>query len=116
VPLPLQKPTNPKVEQPNIPPGVVKLPSMLDCGKRAALAEITSRYNEKPFSLSTGFLMTPRGQLVTGQTVMFLNPDTGTYTIIQYFEQESALVDGCIIHSGINFQPFSGVKPEGTKL
>ncbi len=110
-----QKPTNPKVEAPDINLGLVKLPSMMDCGKREALENITNRYEEVPFTLSNGFIMTPGGQLVVGQTIMYLNPEHGTYTIIQYFAEASEIVDGCIVHTGVNFQPMQ-IKPKGTNL
>ena len=111
----------PSTQQPQrvVPPQLQlhKMPMAMDCGTMPAIMAKLAPYQEIPFIFSNKSIMQvpmdPKGQLpprvVTGETAMFMNPQTGSYSIVFKLPAEMAQnpmgIAACIIGSGQNLKP-----------
>lgn len=94
-----------------------KMPMAMDCGTLPAIMAKLAPYQEIPFIHSNKSIMQvpmdPKGQLpprvVTGETAMFMNPNTGSYSIVFKLPDEMLSnpmgIAACIIGSGQNLKP-----------
>jgi len=108
-----------QVPQQQVPPQLQlhKMPMAMDCGTMPAIMAKLAPYQEIPFIFSNKSIMQvpmdPKGQLpprvVTGETAMFMNPQTGSYSIVFKLPAEMAQnpmgIAACIIGSGQNLKP-----------
>ena len=108
-----------QVPQQQVPPQLQlhKMPMAMDCGTMPAIMAKLAPYQEIPFIFSNKSVMQvpmdPKGQLpprvVTGETAMFMNPQTGSYSIVFKLPAEMAQnpmgIAACIIGSGQNLKP-----------
>lgn len=83
-------------------PGMMKLPTFIDCGPYdAILGIVQGQYGEQPFALFESFIQIPNGQIITGPSALYVNQQTGTWSIVVEI-QSSGL---CIVQMGKNFGP-----------
>lgn len=78
--------------------------TMVECNTDAnqMLESVQDRYGEKPFAMGLGnVLEATTMQVVTGNMLMFVNPDTRTYTLLLIFGDDTA----CAMVSGEDFKP-----------
>ena len=76
---------------------------VLPCNEWEVIAyNIVHEYNEVPAADGTGALTMPNQVTFGGTVVIFINKDSGTYTIV-YRDTESNLA--CILAAGENFAP-----------
>ena len=91
-------------EQPILPPGTIQLPSSLVCGGyNPDIGELQEEnYGELPFLEGTGQVLGPEFlQAYGGEVRMFLNPNTGDFTI--YLDIRNELT--CMIVTGEGMKP-----------
>ena len=117
----------PSTQQPQrvVPPQLQlhKMPMAMDCGTLPAIMAKLAPYQEIPFIHSNKSIMQvpmdAKGQLppkvVTGETAMFMNPQTGSYSIVFKLPDEMLPnpmgIAACIIGSGTNLKPAQFEKP-----
>ena len=91
-----------------LPPGTIQLPSSMICGGyNPNIGELQEEtYGELPFLEGSGAVLGPEVlQSYQGQVRMFLNPDTGDFTI--YLDIRNELT--CMIVTGDGMKPiFTG--------
>lgn len=75
---------------------VLQVPTDLICSDRKTLLEVLDKYSEQPLL---------RGQGRTGWVVIYVNPETHTWTMVERVEQDLY----CYVSAG---QEFSPVEPE----
>jgi hypothetical protein len=75
------------------------------CSHPLEVIEKTAEYQELPLFTATGFqLSAATGELLGGRMMVWVNPDTGTWTLaVLYPDSEVA----CLIVSGHSFEPYS---------
>jgi succinyl-CoA synthetase alpha subunit len=81
---------------------VQRFPTELICGNEAGMAEVLEKYGEIPFATMTSSREVPIVGLTVNPLVIFVNPKTKTYTII---EQLTADVY-CVVAIGENINPY----------
>tara|TARA_B110000444_G_scaffold81181_1_gene76746 strand:- start:2879 stop:3286 length:408 start_codon:yes stop_codon:yes gene_type:complete len=85
-------------------PGMMKLPTFIDCGPyNEILGIVQGQYGEEPFAIFETFIQIPNGQIVTGPSALYVNTETGTWSVVVEI-QSSGL---CIVNMGKNFGPAS---------
>lgn len=89
--------------------GIVNLPVMLDCGPITSIMEILQNYKEVPTATGDASWRIPNGQMLKGRMVIWINPDTKSFSITIQPSEEMA----CIFLPGMNFAPFNN---PGTSL
>jgi hypothetical protein len=57
------------------------LPIMVECGTPEVVGQMLVRYQEVPTAEGTATWRIPTGQLLTGPMVIWINPETKTYSI-----------------------------------
>ena len=81
-------------------PGMMKLPTFIDCGPYdAILGIVQGQYGEQPFAIFESFIQIPNGQIITGPSALYVNQQTGTWSVV--VEIQSAGL--CIVQMGKNF-------------
>lgn len=89
--------------------GIVNLPVMLDCGPITSIMEILANFKELPTATGDATWKIPNGQILKGKMVIWINPQTKSFSITIQPSSEMA----CIFLPGMNFAPF---KTSGTSL
>lgn len=93
-----------------------KMPMVMDCGTMETIQLKLAQYNEIPFTVSDKSVMEiPMGndpqlpfQLIVGKTAIFINPQTGSYSIVFKLPDEMKHPMGlsaCIIGAGAEMKP-----------
>ena len=102
VPLvPKVPPVTPEV-QPETKSPLMKWPAVFDCGPTGyILGVVKGKYKEIEFILSNGFVQLPDGRVLQAPTLIYLNPQTKTYSVVAHFQNGHS----CIITSGKDLQP-----------
>ncbi|MAZ97343.1 MAG: hypothetical protein CMP53_07470 [Flavobacteriales bacterium] len=94
-----QQPTDPNAYK---MPGMMKLPTYIDCGPyNEILAIVQGQNGEMPFALFESFIQIPNGQLLKGPAALYVNRETGSWSVV--VEIESAGL--CITQFGGRFGP-----------
>ena len=101
------------------PNGMYKLPTFIDCGSKEAIAKVMESYQtEIPFAQYESIIMIPPGQLLRGQTILYIDPNSGAWTEIFSIPDEAPPnpynLQQCIIGFGTDFKPYSVPKEENT--
>lgn len=79
------------------------LSPMLPCNDWAVITHnLVNDYNEVPVADATGALTMQDSTVFGGETVIFINPDTGSYTLV--FRDEKTSI-ACILAAGEKFGP-----------
>jgi hypothetical protein len=83
-------------------PGMMKLPTFIDCGPYdAILGIVQGQYGEMPFAIFESFIQIPNGKIITGPAALYANQETGTWSIVVEIESSGL----CIVNMGKNFGP-----------
>jgi len=91
-------------EEPGMQPYVPELqylPAIVDCGLPLAITTIIESFNEKAFIEGETVIKRPDGVLMQAKMTMYLNADTGTYSLVAKFPVNI----WCIINSGGKVKP-----------
>jgi len=109
--------------QPQLPPeaptqnsfgGMKKLPLMNDCGPIDTIMKKIRAFGEVQMTISDSVIqipgkVAPQANVIKGSSSLYVNPTTGSYSIIFYLPDELANsgygVEACITSAGMNFQP-----------
>jgi len=70
---------------PSIASELTQLNSHLVCGDYPSITATLTEYNEIPFVKMAAHRLTPTGDVFKNQIVLFVNPRTKTYTIVERF-------------------------------
>jgi len=98
--IPKVPPVTPEVNPEPSP--LQKWPAVFDCGQTGyILGIVKGKYNEIEFILSNGFVQLPDGRVLQAPTLIYLNPNTKTYSVVAHFQNGHS----CIITSGKDLQP-----------
>ncbi len=98
--IPKVPPVTPEVNPEPSP--LQKWPAVFDCGPTGyILGIVKGKYNEIEFILSNGFVQLPDGRVLQAPTLIYLNPNTKTYSVVAHFQNGHS----CIITSGKDLQP-----------
>lgn len=82
------------------------LPTLIQCGQSSAVWDILqNKYQEKPFALGIGSLIRNDGLPVSGDLVMWTNPDKKSFTVSVTFPEVGVT---CMIVNGREFQLLEG--------
>ena len=98
--IPKVPPVTPEVNPEPSP--LQKWPAVFDCGPTGyILGIVKGKYNEIEFILSNGFVQLPDGSVLQAPTLIYLNPNTKTYSVVAHFQNGHS----CIITSGKDLHP-----------
>jgi hypothetical protein len=90
-------------EEPQTAPKI--LPLQAQCDSFLPMANVLSKYGEELLFTGEGITMAfGTGQSYRGGMGFFTNQDTGTWTMIQLFQDGTA----CLLFNGSKFKPFVG--------
>lgn len=102
----------PKQDTPKEPSGAfTKLPSIVDCSSAETVRSLLDKYNEIPFAKFTVIVQIPNGQILQQPGSMFVNPVTGSWSIVALFPENGM---ACIVQGGTYFAPASGGNKKAT--
>ena len=88
---------DPDVEQKQT---VTQLPLMVNCIPNDAFFKMIDEYGEQPFSDGLSSWSIPGGRDANGRTVIYVNPNTFTFTVAIDFVDVK-----CVVFSGREFAP-----------
>ena len=92
-----------KAEEEGTPNDQTVLNAQIPCNTWDVITtNIVHEYEEVPVAGGTSALTMPDGQVFGGDLVIFINPNTLTYTTVIHFESENL---GCIVGAGEKFGP-----------
>ena len=79
------------------------------CLKKNELIKALNGFSEKP--LITGFSsrLDEKGEVELLEFIIFVNPDTKSYTVVEIHEKDKF----CVLSAGIDFKPHSTNKRDG---
>jgi len=75
--------------------------SQLVCGNYDSIDATIKEYNEIPFVRMSGYRLSSSGNVSQNQIVIFVNPQTKTYTIVERFSSEIY----CVVSIGEKMSP-----------
>jgi hypothetical protein len=81
---------------------VQRFPTELICGSEAGMAEVLEKYGEIPFATMTSNREVPIVGLTVSPLVIFVNPKTKTYTMIEQITKDLY----CVVAIGENINPY----------
>tara|TARA_Y100001978_G_scaffold202283_1_gene222906 strand:- start:3790 stop:4191 length:402 start_codon:yes stop_codon:yes gene_type:complete len=85
-----------------------RLPSFVDCGTPEKVLEMISQYGEKEMAQGLSFLIRPDQMLQPGPMSIYVNPQTGTWTMVIKYAPQGFPVTWCIMGAGSAFGPVIG--------
>jgi len=88
---------------PSIASDITKLRTELVCGNELGIGEVLDKYGEIPFATMTSMRDIPGVGVTNNPIVIFVNPKTKTYTIIERLSKNVY----CIVSLGDNISPYS---------
>ena len=90
------------ITNPSIADEVIKLPTELVCGSEAGMSEVLDKYGEIPFATMTAFREIPGSGFTNNAMVIFVNPKTKTFTILEQLTKDVY----CVVSLGDNINPY----------
>jgi hypothetical protein len=90
------------IANPSIANEVIKLPTDLVCGSESGISEVLEKYGEIPFATMTAFREIPGEGFTNNPMVIFVNPKTKTFTIIERITKNIY----CVVSLGDNINPY----------
>jgi hypothetical protein len=90
------------IANPSIADEVIKLPTELVCASEAGMSEVLDKYGEIPFATMTAFREIPGAGFTNNPMVVFVNPKTKTFTIIEQITKDIY----CVVSLGDNISPY----------
>ena len=82
-----------------------RLPSFVDCGPPEKVLEMVGQYKEQELVEGQSFLIRPDGMLQPGPMSLYVNPETGTWTMVIKYTPQGFPKIWCIIGAGTGFGP-----------
>ena len=82
-----------------------RLPALVDCGPPEKILEMIGQYKELEIANGMGFLIRPDAMLQPGPMSLFVNPDTGTWTMVIKYAPPGFPKIWCTIGAGTAFGP-----------
>ena len=82
-----------------------RLPSMVDCGPPQKILEMVTQYKELEIAQGLGFLIRPDQMLQPGPVSLYVNPTTGTWSLVIKYKPEGFPATWCIVGAGSGFGP-----------
>ena len=86
-------------EEPKVP--VTNLPLMLQCTAAEVVERMVEEYDELPFIEGNGTWLIPNGQSISGKIEMYVNPSTGSFTLVIPLGTDVK----CVVISGKDLKP-----------
>ena len=99
---PTENPQAPKLEVPKAEEKLQYLPIMIQCGPADKMLGVLADHNEDPLITGLFSLILPNGQLITQPGAVYMNPETGSVSVVVGFAESKKL---CQILNGGNFVP-----------
>ena len=99
---PTENPQAPKLEVPKAEEKLQYLPIMIQCGPADKMLGVLADHNEVPLFTGLFSLILPNGQLITQPGAVYMNPETGSVSVVVGFAESKKL---CQILNGGNFVP-----------
>ncbi len=101
---PTDNPQPPIIEKPEVPKEepLQYLPIMIQCGPADKMLGVILDHNEEPLITGLFSLILPNGQVLTQPGAVYMNPETGSVSIVVGFAESKKL---CQILNGGNFIP-----------
>lgn len=91
---------------------VHKLPTFIDCGSNESIAKVMESYQtEIPFAQYEKMLLIPPGQMLRGLAILFIDPESGSWTEIFQLPLSNPNplgIEKCITGFGTGFKPYVG--------
>jgi hypothetical protein len=97
--LALAEPQPQPQEDPTVP--VTTLPLMIQCTAAEIVERMVEEYDELPFIEGNGSWQIPNGQNINGRVEMYVNPSTGSFTIVIPLGTDVK----CVVISGKDLKP-----------
>ena len=82
-----------------------RMPSLVDCGPPEMIQKMINEYKEKPLAEGNSFIIRPDHLLQQGPTTLYVNPDTGTWTMVIKYDPPLGPGIWCILNAGSKFGP-----------
>ena len=92
-------------------PTMRKLPVIIDCGTAEEVDKVIKDYPlELPFAEAESILQLPNGGMIMGDSVIYIDPKSGSYTIVTTIRlpegtENNTGIKKCIIGFGTKFRP-----------
>ena len=110
---PAPKNQNPFPPQPSAMGGMRKLPLVADCGPIDTIMKKIRAFGEVQMTISDSVIQipgnSPQANVVQGDSAIYVNPKTGSYSVIFYLPDEMAKlgygVEACVTSAGLNLTP-----------
>ena len=99
---PTENPQAPKLEVPKAEEKLQYLPIMIQCGPADKMLGVLADHNEDPLITGLFSLILPNGQLITQPGAVYMNPETGSVSVVVGFAESKKL---CQILNGGNIVP-----------
>jgi len=104
---------NPFPPQPSAMGGMRKLPLVADCGPIDTIMKKIRAFGEVQMTISDSVIQipgnSPQANVVKGDSAIYVNPKTGSYSVIFYLPDEMAKlgygVEACVTSAGLNLSP-----------
>jgi hypothetical protein len=90
------------IANPSIANEVIKLPTELVCASEAGVEEVLNKYGEIPFATMTTFREISGSGFTNNPMVIFVNPKTKTFTILEQITTDLY----CVVSLGDNISPY----------
>lgn len=87
---------------PSIASEIQKFPTELMCVSETEMAEVLVKYGEIPFATMNSVREVPALGMTANPLVIFVNPKTKTYTMIEQFAKDIY----CVVAIGENINPY----------
>lgn len=87
---------------PSIASEPVQVDSKITCASFAVINEALEKYGEIPFVTMTAYRMSRNQKVVEIPAVMFVNPKTKTYTVVEQFNEKVY----CVVSMGEEVKPY----------
>ena len=97
--LALAEPQPQPQEEPKVP--ITTLPILLQCTAAEIVERMVEDYDELPFIEGNGTWLIPNGQNINGRVEMYVNPSTGSFTIVIPLGTDVK----CVVISGKDLKP-----------
>jgi len=87
---------------PSIASEPVQIDSKITCASFAVINEALEKYGEIPFVSMTAYRMTKNNNVIEIPAMMFVNPKTKTYTVVEKFNERVY----CVVSMGGKLAPY----------
>tara|TARA_E500000081_G_scaffold70629_1_gene72490 strand:- start:633 stop:986 length:354 start_codon:yes stop_codon:yes gene_type:complete len=80
---------------------------MVTCDIESEMNDIIRKYDERTLAIGDGnMVIAPTGQMLPGKMKLWVNPETGSWTISLVGPDQGDNTKACMLSSGRNFSPY----------